>query len=188
MRFIITFLLLIASTCVMAERVSFVEASQDLLNNEIIASPIYTKKLYRQMYEEDKAAYEQRINDLNTMRKDGKISEKNYLHQTETLIKTFKKAYPQTLSQQGQVIEQDAVTMWNIATFSNHRRLLFHLTHPEYRQVIKDTLSGANLPTSNKKEDNKNSVKTNTVSSKPEMDATQKLGRKSFSINTDAFK
>ena len=80
--------------------------------------------------------------------------------------------------------------MWMLVAFSNHRRDLIRLTHPQYRQIMKDTISGKNLtvskevsshPSSNTSQQNKN-VSVQKIKN------TQKLGRKSFSINTDAFK
>ena len=191
MRFTIIFLLLMASPYVMAERINFVDISRQLSNNEIINSPIYTKKVYRQMYEEDKAAYDRQMTALDEQKKAGTISSRTYLYRTEALRNAFKKAYPKSLAEQGKQIEQTLADMWMLVAFSNHRRDLIRLTHPQYRQIMKDTISGKNLtvskeavssqPSSNTSQQNKN-VSVQKIKN------TQKLGRKSFSINTDAFK
>jgi hypothetical protein len=190
-RFAIILLLLATSPCVMAERISFVNLSKQLSNNEIINSPIYTKKVYRQMYEEDKAAYERQMKALDKQKKEGTMSSRTYLYRTEALRNTFKKAYPIPLSEQGQQIEKIPVTMWNLAIFSNHRRHLIRLTHPEYQQIMKDTISGKNLIASENDETqttSKNIAKQNKNTAIQKIKNTQKLGRKSFSINMDAFK
>ena len=74
--------------------------------------------------------------------------------------------------------------MFNFATFSNHRRQLIKLTHPEYRQITKDTISGKNITQAKEQ----NTKQTATQQKKQQVKNTQKLGRKSFSINTDTFK
>lgn len=179
------------SPCVMAERISFVDLSRQLSNSEIINSPIYTKKIYRQMYEEDKAAYNRQMNALAEQKKEGKISSRTYLYRTEALRKTFKKAYPKSLAEQGEQIEKTPVDMWNIAVFSNHRRHLIRLTHPEYQQIMKDTIAGKNLTEQNApsiQHTNENMSEKNTASGIRKINNTQKLGRKSYSINTDLFK
>lgn len=171
----------------MAERLSFVEASKQLSKNEIISSPIYTKKIYRQMYEEDKAAYDRQMKALDTQKKAGQISSRTYLYRKEALRNTFKKAYPTSLSEQGELIEKIPVDMFNFATFSNHRRHLIKLTHPEYQQITKDTISGKNITQAKKNSvniDAKNPLQQNS----PQIKNNQQLGRKSFSINTDIFK
>ncbi len=191
LRFAIVLLLLITSPCAMAERINFVDISRQLSNNETINSPIYTKKLYRKMYEEDKAAYDRQMKALDDQKKAGTISSRTYLYQTEALRNTFKKAYPVSLTEQGQQIEKTPAAMWNLAAFSNHRRHLIRLTHPQYLQIMKDTLSGKNLTTSqnDKGQDvSSNTLLQNNNVSIPKIKNTQKLGRKSFSINTDAFK
>ena len=183
-RFAIMLTLLITSPCAMAERISFVEVSKQLSHNEIIDSPIYVKKIYRQMYEEDKAAYDRQMRALDSQKKAGQISSRTYLYRTEALRKTFKKAYPTSLSEQGEFIEKAPVDMFNFATFSNHRRQLIKLTHPEYRQITKDTISGKNITQAKEQ----NTKQTATQQKKQQVKNTQKLGRKSFSINTDTFK
>lgn len=186
-RLAIILVLLITSPCVMAERLSFVEASKQLSKNEIISSPIYTKKIYRQMYEEDKAAYDRQMKALDTQKKAGQISSRTYLYRKEALRNTFKKAYPTSLSEQGELIEKIPVDMFNFATFSNHRRHLIKLTHPEYQQITKDTISGKNITQAKKNSvniDAKNPLQQNSQQIKN----NQQLGRKSFSINTDIFK
>ena len=192
MRFAIILLLLTTSSYAMAERISFVEISRQLSDNEIINSPIYTKKVYRQMYEEDKMAYDRQMKALDEQKKAGKISSRDYLQKTEALRNTFKRAYPKTLIEQGEQIEKMPATMWNAAVLSNHRRYLIRLTHPEYQQIMKDTISGKNLmlPKNDKgKETSSNITKQKTSpSSVQRIKNTQKLGQKSFSINPDAFK
>ena len=189
-RFAVIFLLLMTSPCVMAERISFVELSRQLSNNEIVNSPIYTKKLYRQMYEEDKAAYDRQMTALDEQKKAGTISSRTYLYRTEALRNAFKKAYPKSLAEQGKQIEQTPADMWMLVAFSNHRRDLIRLTHPQYRQIMKDTISGKNLTVSKEEAfpSSSNTSQQNKNMSVQKIKNTQKLGRKSFSINTDAFK
>ena len=185
-RLAIILALLITSPCVMAERISFVEVSKQLSNNETIGSPFYTKKIYRQMYEEDKAAYDRQMKALDDQKKAGQISSRTYPYRKEALRNTFKKAYPSALSKQGELIEKIPVDMFNFATFSNHRRHLIKLTHPEYQQITKDTISGKNITKAKKTTDNQTA---NSIQQNPQqIKNNQKLGRKSFSINTDTFK
>lgn len=190
MRFTIILLLLMTSPCVMAERINFVNISRQLSNNEIINSPVHTKKLFRQMYEEDKAAYDQQMTVLAEQKKAGTISSRTYLYRTEALRNAFKKAYPKSLAEQGKQIEQTPVDMWMLVAFSNHRRDLIRLTHPQYRQIMKDTISGKNLTASKEapSQSSSNTSQQNKNMSVQKVKNTQKLGRKSFSINTDAFK
>ena len=190
MRFTVIFLLLMASPYVMAERINFVELSRQLSDNEIINSPVHTKKLYRQMYEEDKAAYDRQMTALDEQKKAGTISSRTYLYRTEALRNAFKKAYPKSLAEQGKQIEQTPADMWMLVAFSNHRRDLIRLTHPQYRQIMKDTISGKNLTVSKEEAfpSSSNTSQQNKNMSVQKIKNTQKLGRKSFSINTDAFK
>ena len=191
MRFAIILLLLTASFSAVAERISFIEVSKQLSNNEIINSPIYTKKLYRQMYEEDKAAYDKQMKMLDAQKKAGTLSNRDYLQRTEALRNTFKKAYPKSLTEQGEQIEKTPVAMWNAAIFSNHRRHLIRLTHPEYQKITKDTIDKKNITahkTENIAKTASHTTEKNQILSVQKIKNTQKLGRKSFSINTDVFK
>ena len=123
-------------------------------------------------------------------KKAGTISSRTYLYRTEALRNAFKKAYPKSLAEQGKQIEQTPVDMWMLVAFSNHRRDLIRLTHPQYRQIMKDTLSGKNLTASKEapSQSSSNTSQQNKNMSVQKIKNTQKLGRKSFSINTDAFK
>lgn len=190
MRFTIILLLFMTSPGVMAERINFVNISRQLSNNEIINSPVHTKKLFRQMYEEDKAAYDRQMTVLDEQKKAGTISSRTYLYRTEALRNAFKKAYPKSLAEQGKQIEQTPADMWMLVAFSNHRRDLIRLTHPQYRQIMKDTISGKNLTVSKEvsSQSSSNTSQQNKNVSVQKIKNTQKLGRKSFSINTDVFK
>lgn len=168
--------ILLSATAIHAEEVDFSTAAISLTNNEMMQSPIYVKKAYLQMYQEDTKAYEKRFAELDTAKKTGKISEREYLQRSEVLKKAYHDVYGTPLAEVSKQITQDPVGMYYKTIVSNKRRPLLNLIHPELHQHGLKVLAGQVLPTQTPDENIQN---TPTL---------QPLGRKNISVNLDAFK
>lgn len=178
-------LLFTLSSGVFAEDINFGALSKQLLENEMLQSPVYTKMLYRQIYENDTAAYNRQMQYLETLKKQGKLSGRDYLARVEELKKAYAQAHPQSLAEQGIKITQAPVDMLLDATFTNRRHPLMLATHTP-KVPTKNNQVNAVIPADSDRQNIPTTVSENMAVIK--LNKTQKLGQKVLRINLDAFK
>ena len=175
--------LMVFSAELSADTIDFTATARQALNNEMIQSPVFTKMLYRQIYENDTNAYYRQMQLLNNQKKQGKLSNREHLAQVEALKKAYQMAHPIPLSEQGTQITQNPVDMLLHATFSNHRRPLIQVIQsPKTTQPAQQkstTLTPDTQPNTPNPSQNMAVIKLKN---------TQKLGKKTLPINLDAFK
>ncbi len=168
-----------------AQEIDFSAVSRQLLDNEMTRSPVYTKMLYRQIYEINTAAYNRKMQYLDEMKKKGKLSQRDWLAQTEALKKAYKTAHPKALEDEGRQITQAPVDMLLQTTFTENYIPLMAETHvpttqkPEMKTSAQPQSLPASQATQTQAAKNMGIIKLNN---------TQKLGRKSLRINLDSFK
>ena len=166
-----------------AEEVNFVEASQQVINNSTYRSPVYIKKAYLKMYEEDTKAYGNRLQQLDQQKSAGKISQKEYLQRTEVLKKAYQDLYDRPLSEMSEEIKNHPVDAFYRVVAGNKRRNLLKLTHPDFHQDNMDYLEGRRVPPIPQEMNPAQEIKKAIDQFEP----SRQLGRKNIPINLSAF-
>ncbi len=176
-----------------AQPIDFVSFSKNLLNSESLRSPVYTKKLIRQAYQNDEKEYNKIYSQLDSLKKQDKISTKTYAIQTNNLKKIYETAHEKSLSELSDDITNHPVdSLYNFMT-SNNRRYFLWVTTPAFQNkealfVGADIAKGEELTDYTQTDETIPTLSTNTdAKSGIRKINKQKLGRKSYSIKLNAF-
>lgn len=121
-------ILLLLPTLVHAERISYTLISKAMLDTETLRSPVYTKSFYRDMRQEDTAAYTAQKERLRQMKEKGTLSAQSYSQQISALDKAYMAAYGQEgVVQQGAAITQNPVGSFYNEVMNNNARVQLQL-------------------------------------------------------------
>lgn len=179
-------LILLLSVSVSAQNLNFSETSKQLLNSEMMRSPVYVKHMARSIYLKNEQLFNKRYAELEALRKQGKLSERDFLSQTEQLKKTYQKTQLDSLPELGEAIEQDPLdSFFTLISQNNQKELLDQTNFWEETSSVPE--SNANkMPTY--QPSTITHTPTNTRAPEKKELKKQKLGQKSYTINLDAFK
>lgn len=98
---------LLISLPVLSQDISYSDYSKYLLDNEVLRSPVYTKRVYRSIREYDEGLYQNRLSELEKQKEDRVISTREYSQQKEQIENAYKTAYgKQNNEQLGAAISQ----------------------------------------------------------------------------------
>ena len=112
-KFLLTLGCLLFAVPVMAQGVSYEDFSKYLLDNEVLRSPVYTKRVYRSIREFDQDAYQDRAAQLEKQKEDRVISNQEYNKEKERLDSAYNDAY----SKQDQAKLGQAISEYPAAAF-----------------------------------------------------------------------
>ncbi len=185
--------ILFFSMPVLAQPIDFVSFSKNLLNTESLRSPVYTKKLIRQAYQNDEKEYNKIYNQLDRQKKQDEISTKTYAIQTNNLKKIYETSHEKSLSELSDDITKYPVDSLYNFMMTNNRRYFLWVTTPAFQnkealfvgadiakgeELTDYTQTDETMPTQSASTDAKSGIRKINK---------QKLGRKSYSIKLNAF-
>lgn len=191
MRFFIIALLLFFSLPALAESIDFVSFSKKLLDTESLRSPVYTKKLIRQTYQNDEKEYNELYHQLDELKKQDKITSKEYAIKTNNLKKIYESAHKKSLSDLSTDISNHPVDSLYQFMMTNNRRYFLWVTTPEFQNknaifIGSDIAKSSDIIDYTQTDENLTAVNTGTKSSIRKINK-KKLGQKSYSIKLNAF-
>lgn len=181
---LISMTVLMAGINAMAQEVDFLAASRSALDNEILRSPVYTKKVYRAIIVSDQQKYNETLNAINKLKTEGKISPAEYDKRVKLLNTVFNQTHQKSLEQQSADISAHPVEAYYGVAMTTERTNLMKIYHPEWHYE--------NFPFPPKPDEQTKTATTTVNNGNVYAPAApvvrQKLGQKSFSINLDSFK
>lgn len=185
--------ILFFSMPVFAQQIDFVSFSKNLLNSESLRSPVYTKKLIRQAYQNDEKQYNKVYNQLDRQKKQDEISAKTYAIQTSNLKKIYETSHEKSLAElSGNITKYPIDSLYNFM-MTNNRRYFLWVTTPAFQnkedlfvgadiaqnlEITDDTQADDTLPTLGTATSAKSGIRKINK---------RKFGRKSYSIKLNAF-
>lgn len=169
----------------MAQEADFLAASRAALDNEILRSPVYTKRVYRSIIESDRQKYNETVQALNKLKADGKITNQTYEKRLKILNETFNQTHQKDLIRQGIDISAQPVDSYYGAVMTTERTTLMKMTYPE---LYYENFSFPPVQTEKNNDGTVSDLTQGTPADTRTFPTRRKVGQRSFPINLGDFK